>query len=440
MLIASTGLGKTIMAAHVVAYLRMKNVIDSVIVISPAGLKTMWRRTMRAAKITSVEFSYYSMSLDDWKRYSFIDDLRWELKRADERTIVIIDESHHLRNETIANELRLRNERILGLQNKSVKILLMTATPYSKNVQDINAQLRLLPPRGVRSELLGGEEIEHWYVDKPSQLSDTENCVVLTAPSVVRFFSSKDSEGNHFVRFYGNEKRYFPFKIHMKNLNYTNPCDPYIIYLLKSGLLRGDEGEVYTGSLFEDHLLGKRNPFWEALLVNQLCSSVKEADRVMEKMENPGGFENIRFHNQEKLHDYIATVRPKLRGLIDQDNTQHTDDKIAKVVQVINEHSTEKVVVFCHYKETSRYVRDTLTSMYPDKIIDSTVDKDSDDLEKIIRLFAPVANKIDITDSDGLEHVDGEGIDILVATGSLAEGFNLQDAAVLINEGVRSSV
>ena len=55
-LIASTGLGKTIIAAHVAAYLRMQDEIEIAIVIGPAGLREVWRRWMRAARVPSEEF------------------------------------------------------------------------------------------------------------------------------------------------------------------------------------------------------------------------------------------------------------------------------------------------------------------------------------------------------------------------------------------------
>ncbi len=67
MLVASTDLGKTIMAAHALAFMRMKNEIDTAIVLCPAGLKGMWRRTMRAAHISSFEYSYYILSVKTGK-------------------------------------------------------------------------------------------------------------------------------------------------------------------------------------------------------------------------------------------------------------------------------------------------------------------------------------------------------------------------------------
>jgi hypothetical protein len=113
MLVASTGLGKTIMAAHTVAHLRSENKVYSALVFCPSGLSAMWRRTMRAAMVSSEEFSYYILSIDDWSRYREMPFLERELKHADKKTIIILDESHHLRNSEDKNELRLRHQRNL---------------------------------------------------------------------------------------------------------------------------------------------------------------------------------------------------------------------------------------------------------------------------------------------------------------------------------------
>nr|HPO47067.1 phospholipase D-like domain-containing protein [Spirochaetota bacterium] len=192
MLVASTGLGKTIMAAHAVAYLRMKGQIDSAIVLCPAGLKSMWGRTMRAARISSAEFSYYIISIDDWKKYKDIGILEYELRHADEKTVIILDESHHLRNADKSGELRMRNRRIVDSVSRSARVLLMTATPYSRKVDDINDQLMLLPHFQKEEGLLGMEAAIPWSVDSPGSLSEIPPGVVLTAPSVVKYFSSRD--------------------------------------------------------------------------------------------------------------------------------------------------------------------------------------------------------------------------------------------------------
>ncbi|MBS0618958.1 MAG: hypothetical protein JSR44_12265, partial [Spirochaetes bacterium] len=68
-LIASTGLGKTVIAAHTVAILRARESINAVMVFAPAGLREMWKYSMRAARVSSQEYSYMSLSSNDWKKH-----------------------------------------------------------------------------------------------------------------------------------------------------------------------------------------------------------------------------------------------------------------------------------------------------------------------------------------------------------------------------------
>jgi len=435
MLVASTGLGKTIMAAHVLAYMSMQKEIDSAIVLCPAGLKRMWQRTMRAARISSVEFSYYILSMDDWRRYRDITELERELQHANEKTVVVLDESHHLRNSEERKQLRLQHQRIIDIVNKKAKVLLMTATPYSRGVDDINGQLLLLPRYEKGSNIFNDTDLVHWSVASPGDLSSLQSCVVLTTPTVVSHFSYEDSKGERFVMFSGDDKRYFPRKIHMRNIHYNNPCDDMLHELKKSGIMHVRSTEPVTGSLFEDNISGTRDPLFEARVVHQFCSSIKQIDSLLGKMEQEGGFEKLRFENQEELTGVTADMRRKVAPYLDHDNVDFHDDKISKVVDIITNFPDKKIVVFCYYRETSKYVSDSLKKIFPQKEITHTVDRDPGEVEDIIRKFAPVANTINLgDDNSGMVPDNGEeGIDILVATTSMSEGFNFQDASIVIN-------
>ena len=112
-LVASTGLGKTVIAAHTVAILRAQDDIHAVIIFAPAGLKDMWAREMRAARVSSHEFSYYILSVDDWKTYRDVMLLENELRSHLKDTLIILDESHHMRNDEDSDrELNRRHQRI----------------------------------------------------------------------------------------------------------------------------------------------------------------------------------------------------------------------------------------------------------------------------------------------------------------------------------------
>ncbi|HSV95458.1 MAG TPA: helicase-related protein [Spirochaetota bacterium] len=435
MLVASTGLGKTIMAAHVVAYLRMKGDIDSAIVLCPAGLKSMWNRTMRAARVSCAEFSYYILSVDDWKTYKEIGILEHELRQADGKTVIILDESHHLRNADKQGALRIKNRRIIDSVSRSARVLLMTATPYSRKVDDINDQLMILPHMLKEEGLLGMEVGRPWSVERPGDLSEMPPGVVLTAPSVVKYFSSEDGTGNRYVLFSGDQRRFFPRKMHIRNLHYENPMDDLLLDLLNSGLLNRrdslyDEDEAL---LFEDASSGVRNPLFEAHIVHQFCSSLKEVDSLLGKMQAEGGFSTLRFASQKELSEYVHTTRCDLHPVIAGDAGICTDPKINALLGILNEFNADKTVIFCHYRETARYVADCVKRYAPGRTVETTVEKKPDDIERILRRFAPKANTIDISSDEEEQREENGAIDVLVATGAMSEGFNFQDAPLLIN-------
>ncbi len=309
----------------------------------------------------------------------------------------------------------------------------MTATPYSRGIQDINDQLRVLPALEGDSNMFGELESRHWDVNAARELSDLPPCVVLTTPSVVSYFSSLDNNGNRYVLFSGDQKRYFPRKIHFKNVLYDNSCDDMLHELLSKGLLYKKSDNDYNGNLFEETAAGIRAPLTEASVVHQFCSSMKRIDTLLRNMEQEGGFTRLRFEHQEKLTERASSMRRTIAPYLEVDKEGHSDDKIESLITVIREHDTEKVVIFCFYIETARYVAESLEKLLPEKRISHSVDKS--DIEDIIRRFAPLANTIDIDidDSSDYEYEKTEEIDILVATTALAEGFNFQDAAVLIN-------
>jgi len=120
--------------------------------------------------------------------------------------------------------------------------------------------------------------------------------------------------------------------------------------------------------------------------------------------------------------------------LIDIDTQKENchDEKINKVIEIVKKFSDRKVIIFCVYRETAKYVRECLKVYCNDRTVETTVDKDMLMIDDIIRRFAPVANSIDIDDEDDF-NVKGDSIDILVATTAMSEGFNFQDASVLIN-------
>lgn len=432
-LIASTGLGKTIIAAHVAAYLRMRSAAQTAIVICPAGMRETWRRWMRAAHLASIEFSYHTLGRQDGDNNLPI--LEHELRGVTEETLIVLDESHHLRNEDGNDgDLRISNERIQkAIRENKGRVLLLTATPYGKSVEEVQSQLNLLPaPKAKVSTTIGLEvEATTWSVNKLKDLAELPVCTVLNTPDVVHHFGEQDENGERFVRF-GEDKRFFPRRIRLETVRYNNPFDDFFADLLESKLLyktaesskRGKRRAVQKEKLFEMPMpQGERLALQEALFLHQFCSSPAEVLDVCQKMKQ--GTYSYSFARQADLTAFIEQQEKELRRL----NNPKKDPKIQKLAEIIDSHKDEKVVVFCEYHNTARYVTEGLKKLLRNgKKIETAVEQSIADLDGILRRFAPIANEVLPEDRK-----PNEEIQVLVASRAISEGYNLQDASILVN-------
>ena len=426
-LIASTGLGKTVIAAHVAAYLRMQGEIDSALVIGPAGLREVWRRTMRAARVPSVEFSYHTLTRKDGD--SNLPILEHELRQVNQQSLIILDESHRLRNEEAnGGDLRLSNDRIQkAAREKGAKVLLLTATPYGKDFSEVESQLRLLPaPKHAQNTELGFTvEARIWQAEKLADLPELPPCTVLTTPDVVRHFSKQDEDGERYVVFSANDRRYFPRRICLRTIRYQNLFDDFLADLFESKLLyrkieRPENPQQAFLPMDIPIVEGERLALQEALFLHQFCSSPGEVNNVCSQLER--GSYNYNFAKQKELTEFIREHRQLVRNALKPRN----DPKIVALAQIIKEAGDEKIVVFCEYHETARSLQVGLKKLIPSLQAETTVD--APDLDNLLRRFAPIANEV-LPE----ERNEKEEIQVLIATRSMSEGFNLQDASILVN-------
>lgn len=430
-LVASTGLGKTIIAAHVAAYLRMRGETQTAIVVCPAGMRETWRRWMRAAHLSSVEFSYHTLSRQDGD--SHLPILEHELRSVTEETLVVLDESHHLRNEDGDDgDMRRSNERIQrAIRTNRGRVLLLTATPYGKNIDEVQSQLNLLPPPGepVNTPLGLPVEVQAWQVSSLKELAELPPCTVLNTPDVVHHFGEQDADGERFVRF-GEEKRYFPRRIRLETVRYDNPCDDLFAELLESRLLykateRGKRARRQPSQegLFElPAVEGERFPLQEALFLHQFCSSPAEVLSVCEKLKQ--GSYAYQFARQSELTDFVQRHEKSPRRW----NNPHRDLKLQELAEIIRSAGGQKVVVFCEYHNTAKYVTERLRKLLRGVTIETAVEQMGPNLDAILRRFAPIANEVLPEDRR-----PNEEIQVLVASRAISEGYNLQDASVLVN-------
>lgn len=139
------GLGKTITACAI-AKIMEQNFAGSTLILCPANLQTMWRKYQIK----------YDLKADIYSIAKTIDP---DLIRS--YRLVIIDESHNLRNASGQRYQKIRNL----IEHLDCKVLLLTATPFNKDFRDLGNQLRLFidadQDLGIRPEAyirsIGGE-------------------------------------------------------------------------------------------------------------------------------------------------------------------------------------------------------------------------------------------------------------------------------------------
>jgi superfamily II DNA or RNA helicase len=121
------GLGKTITACAL-AKIFEEDFFFSTLVICPPNLKPMWKGYINKYDLKSnvISIGAVQSQLPDLRRYK----------------LVIIDESHNLRND---QGTRYRSIKAYLEENDS-KVILLSATPYNKSYLDLSNQLRLFVP------------------------------------------------------------------------------------------------------------------------------------------------------------------------------------------------------------------------------------------------------------------------------------------------------
>lgn len=117
------GLGKTITACAVAKVYEMRNAC-STLILCPANLQKMWKKYVIKYDLKA-DIASISKRLD-YKHMKYY-------------RLVIIDESHNLRN---SDGARYRNIKEL-IDYQGSKVLLLTATPYNKDYTDLSNQLKL---------------------------------------------------------------------------------------------------------------------------------------------------------------------------------------------------------------------------------------------------------------------------------------------------------
>lgn len=151
------GLGKTIEAGLVIKEYLARNIVQRLMVVTPASLVEQWREEL-AVKfgltgfVTSADTEFRATGVEAWEKFPLLIASLATARRAEHRArlsqipfdMVVLDEAHHLKNRN-STSWKFVNE----LQRKY--ILLLTATPIENNLDELYNLITLLKPGQLKT-------------------------------------------------------------------------------------------------------------------------------------------------------------------------------------------------------------------------------------------------------------------------------------------------
>lgn len=227
------GLGKTFIATALARILEDDLGLETLIVCPP-NLVSMWEDYKDRFRLRGKVMSHgvVERELPNLRRYR----------------VVVIDESHNLRNRD-GKRYRAIQEYILANESKCI---LLTATPYNKTYLDLANQLRLFIPEdediGIRPEHLLREIGETEFIrrhqapvrslaafEHSSHADDWRELMRLylvrrTRSFIQENYAESDEDGRPFLSFEDGTRSYFPTRRPVTvpfTIDESNPDDPY---------------------------------------------------------------------------------------------------------------------------------------------------------------------------------------------------------------------
>jgi superfamily II DNA or RNA helicase len=140
----AVGLGKTWSALAVMKFFQQQG--REIILLCPKKLENNWRRYQKNQESKFEKdglefFIRFHTDMNDDRMASYSDRAD-KLFSSDRPKLIVIDESHNLRNDK-SNRYKFLMEKILQ-KNEDVKVLLLSATPINNSLNDIRNQFKLM--------------------------------------------------------------------------------------------------------------------------------------------------------------------------------------------------------------------------------------------------------------------------------------------------------
>lgn len=469
------GLGKTYIAAMLLRRLRNLNQRGGALVIAPPALMDEWKH----ATDTLSNGGVFVRSRGDIKNIR--DELVHRRLKDANITTVVIDESHKFRN--VMSEQYSDIQEIC--QNKQV--IMLSATPQTKSIEDLRAQISLFARNEDFIDLLEGKTVQRFFDDLRKETDSSKKAAAIDPllrnimirrtrreiqdayqddlrgqdinfpkaldPELVSYqFSTKESGLLTEAEQKLEKLKLARFKPHAY-IKEESLEDQTLDDLKRAGQQLSGINRILTFKRLESSVEAARNTLQRQLEVNQ--SFIKQAhqtktmpfgidnktliasldDVVEDEYENGDTLplktnENYsleKFKAEELFNDIEADIEV-LKEIISilQPITPEKDGKLRELLNLLrNDLSDTKVLIFSESFETCKYLKEQLQHKLGEEVGLGHGGLTKSEYEQLKKRFAPKAN-------DG-ERQNSTSLRLLVATDSFSEGVNLQDANCVVN-------
>jgi superfamily II DNA or RNA helicase len=410
MLVASTGLGKTVIATHVAMQLNAKNEIENVLILCPKIVKKEWKLAFRKASIQCECITYNALDKENEELDFNLEEFINISNDVNDRWMIIIDESHFFRNskEKTSGFSRKSFDRLTALvKNTDCKVILLTGSPYSRSINNLNDQLLLLP--------YTSEGNKRWQINSIQEYLNLSVVCQLTTPYVAKKYGQKEND-SLFIEF-GSDKKYIP------SVNLYKICVPLLLENDIACLLQSD---VLTTTDSTDSIKREVQISW----ASSPAATSHALRKVIDTPTGKNSYDVDFICSQEDREKEILPLLEKTR------NIQCSEDpKLLILLEIIKKSylNKEKVIIFAERRATIVYLENAINKILPEIKVFSTIQTKEDKythksykyIEKAIKEFAPIANKN--------TKVSVDKYDLFISTDAYGVGINLQDAPVVIN-------
>ena len=480
----AVGLGKTFTTLAVIKYYQKQG--RETIILSPKKLEYNWKQYLRdrGSIFEKDNFDYRVQFHTDLKE-NRLEDIDYLLK-SEKPKLLVIDESHNLRNDK-AKRYKFLKEEILR-KDQDIKVLMLSATPINNSLLDVRNQIKLIGDF-ERIDFIfrkGQEELNKWvYQEKPVisslikelpsellELADSliiarkrkdilkENIAFPELQKPINIFETPNCVENISsftdllellpARFSAYMPAYYAGLTDKKIIHNESQRSLFLVKMMHIMIAKRLESSWMSFKTTLERLLTyhkyvlEKIERYEEIEPDSLETTFNDEDSPDLDEWSVGKKNPIPINSITDRDKYIKDLKEdiqKLQYLTEELKkfSADKDTKLKKLIEIVerkqstpqaslageNAIHNKKLLIFTTFTDTAEYLFSQLSKQF-DKIAVVYGKMNNRDIEDILKRFSPISKNAN-------DKQLANPIDILISTEILSEGQNLQDCDCVIN-------